>query len=113
MRTPLYASRTNIPCLLILPALIFFFPLSAYGCQQSKSIATSVRKISDQKTVGGSEGTGVLETGENKDDQDPFPKDPEKYKPMPLPDPTKRRPKEIIGDPETPVSQIIEKEQKE
>ncbi len=111
MRPPLYVSRTNIPSLLILPPLIFFFPLSAYGCQQTQGTATSVQKISEQETVGGSEGTGVLETEQNKDDQDPFPKDPEKYKPMPLPDPDKHEPQKIVGDPEETVSHPVGKKE--
>ena len=61
----------------------------------------------------GSEGTGVLETGQNKEVQDPFPKDPEKYKPMPLPDPDKHEPQKIVGDPEETVSHTIEKKENE
>jgi len=100
----------NNSCLYFFLGLFVFFPFSVFGFQHPQCVGQYVQNISDQTAVEGSKGTGIRT---DKDYPDPFPKDPETYKPMPLPDPTKYPQKKGVGDPETPVGHPVEKKQKE
>ncbi len=70
----------------------------------SKIKSTSERDVTQSESPSYDNDEGITRNRSH------FPKDPERFQPMPIPDPTKREPKQSGDDPERPESHTIKNE---
>ena len=96
-------------------ALYFLIGISERTLSQEKQAVVPSPDVNINATTQSSSETDVFRNGGSCCDNNEgptrnrsrFPKDPSIFKPMPIPDPTKRPPKPSGANPELPISHII------